>query len=145
VKDLRQLFVEWREDLVDRALAELQSAHLAHYESERTEVTRQRLVALCDLAERCIAERSAEAAVEHAKRIARERYDAGYQLREVQMSINVLEEAVCQRALASFRPEEVVRVYALLVAIFKLTRDTLAQVYVDLAAGAGVPEDDRVL
>ena len=143
MKDLRRLFVEWRDDLVERALAELHNAHLTHYENEGAEVIRQRLSALCDLAERCLAECSAEPAIEHATRIARERFDAGYEIREVQVSINVLEEAVCQRALASFDPEDLARVLGLLVTIFNVTRDTLAQVYVDLAFGRAAAEAER--
>jgi len=135
MKDLPTLFVEWREDLVERALVELHSAHLEHYEKEDREVTRDRLSALCDLAHRCLAERSAEPAVAHASRIAKERFDSGYELREVQVSVNVLQEALCQRVLSSFGPEEVVHKLILVYAIFDLTKDVLAQVYVELAAG----------
>ncbi len=142
MQDLRRLFVEWRDDLVERALAELRSAHLAHYEKEGSDILRERLSALCDLAERCLADHSAEPAIEHARRIARERYEAGYHLGEVQISISVLEEAVCQRALASFNPEEVARALGLLITIFDLTKDTLAQVYVDLASGVGAGEQE---
>jgi hypothetical protein len=125
---------QWGPDIVDRAVAELRQARLEHYEQEESEEVRRRLATLVELAACCLEARRADQILEHADRIARERFASGYRLAEVQTSINVVEESLCRRVIGSVPPDEVAGALCLIYAIFGIAKDRLAQTYVDLAS-----------
>ncbi len=133
-KNLEELLRKFGIDIVNRAMVELHQAHLQHYEGEEREEVRKRLETLIQLTARCMAAREAEPIVKHAERIARERFASGYDLSEVQTSINVLEETLNRRVVSSLSPDEVAGALSLVSAIFTLTKDRLAQTYVELTA-----------
>jgi len=132
--NIEEILRDLREALVQRALNELHEAQLFHYELDR-EHTYSRLANLFDVALRCVAEGDASAVVSHANRIARERFESGYDLSEVQTSINIMEEVLCARLVAAIPAQEVASALGLINTIFSLTKDTLAQAYVNLASG----------
>lgn len=133
--NLRELLEEFREPLIDRAFDELNNAQLFHYDREKDKI-RQRMAVLFDLMLRCIAEQCADPVVDHAKRLARDRFAVGYDLSEVQTSINILKEVVCARVVASLAPSEVAGALGVVNAIFSVTKDALACAYVDLTRNA---------
>lgn len=129
---LKELLQEFQEALIDRALDQLNEAKLLYYDLEKNMI-RQRVVELFELTIRSMVERSADPVVDHARRIARERFAAGYDLSEVQTSINILKEVVCARVVASLEPDEAADPLGGVTAIFSVTKDTLACPYVELA------------
>ena len=130
---LKALLDEFRETLIEKALDQLNEARLFHYELERDR-TRERLAALFDATLSSLDERRADPVVDHARRIAGERFAAGYDLSEVQTSINILKEVVSARVVASLEPYEVAGALGIVDAIFSLTKDALACAYVDLVS-----------
>jgi hypothetical protein len=126
---------EKADHVLDSALAELKQAGLEHYQRERPEVSRERLSALMNLMFRCLKERRAEPVIEYADRIARERHAAGYDLFEVQVALNVLEEALWKQVLATVAQDAAPRVLGLISSILGMVKDELARTYVKLVAG----------
>jgi len=120
--------------VLDVAVAELRRAGLKHYQQERPEVPRERMSALLTVTMQCLTERRAEPIIEFADRIGRERHAAGYDLFEVQIALNVLEEALWQQVLTTVGQDAVPRVLGLISAIIGMAKDALAQTYVALAA-----------
>jgi negative regulator of replication initiation len=139
MKTLESILRDLRDALVERALHELHEARLFHYERDR-EQTYARMAQLFDAALRCIAEGAADAVVEHADRIARERFEGGYDLGEVQTSINIMEEVLIARVVASEPPDRVAGSLCVINTIFSMTKDTLARAYVSLAGKQRVVE-----
>jgi hypothetical protein len=137
--ELSELFRSWEEDLVNDALTELGHARLRHYMDDGEDMTRERVTRFIDRVLECLEQRRAEPIVEHAERIARERHASGYDLFEVQTALNVIEEALWKRVLASVDPEELAHALGMVNAIFHTAKDILARTYVSLATDLEAP------
>jgi hypothetical protein len=140
--ELAELLREVADDLVNDVLAQVQQARLAHYEAEGVPAARARLSALLDETLRCLEEGRADPIIEWATRVGRERFSAGYDLFEVQTSINVLEEALWRRVLSSLGPEELAHALGLVNAILGMAKDKIARTYVALSAQRAAPRAD---
>ena len=93
-----------RAEILANAVESMKRAHLAHYEKSGESATR--LGVLLEIVVVATRERHLTPVLEHAERIATERHAAGYDLSEVQMAINVLEEAIWRAILADVPPAE---------------------------------------
>ena len=137
--ELSELFRSWEDDLVKDALTELGHARLRHYMDDGDEVTRERVTLFIDRVLECLEKRRVEPIVEHAEHIARKRHASGYDLFEVQTALNVIEEALWKRVLASVEPEELAHALGMVNAIFHAGKDVLARTYVSLATDLEAP------
>jgi hypothetical protein len=137
--DVAELLRGSADDLVNGAAAELHQARLAHYEAEGVAVLRERLRILLDLTLRCLESRQAEPINDWARRMAHERFAAGYDLLELQTAVNVLEESLWKRILSSIGPEDLAHALGLVNAILGMAKDTLARTYVSLATKSEPP------
>jgi hypothetical protein len=134
--ELARLLRERADDLVAEAVAMLSEARLEHYEAAGLPTVRQRLLALLKTTLSCLNAGKADSIIAHTTRVARERFEAGYDLLEVQTSINVMEEVLWRRILSLVAPAEVARALGLVSTLFGVGKDALARTYVSLAAGA---------
>lgn len=75
-------------------------ARLEHYHRDGAEQTRRRVEALYRHVVRAVDARDLDGLIAHAARIARERYEAGFDVAEVQAAFARLEDAIAHRALA---------------------------------------------
>ncbi len=137
--DLHQFLHNRSTDILNDAAAAMARAHVTHYEEAGTEHTQQRLKALLVLTVRAVKERNLGPMVAHADEIARERFNAGFDLWEVQTAFNVLEEAVWLRLLKELPPAELPEALGLVSTILGVGKDTLARRYVSLASKTRVP------
>jgi hypothetical protein len=131
--ELALLLRERAPHLVTEAKASLRQARLQHYEQDGLPAMRQRLAALLDVTLECLTTGRANPLIDHTTRIAHERFQAGYDLLEVQTSMNVIEEALWRRILASVASDELVHALGLVSGLFDLGKDALSRTYVDLA------------
>ncbi len=81
---LAKLLKRWSDDLAHRSSLELHDARLVHYEGVDREENRRRLMAWLERASESLEAGRADLVVEHARRIAVERFEAGDELAEVQ-------------------------------------------------------------
>jgi hypothetical protein len=102
------------------------------------EQTRGRLDSLYDHVLEALRERMPDTLLAYVRMIAEERFDAGYDLCDVQLAFNALEEAVWRRVFAELGPEEIAGPLGLISAIFGAAKDALACSYVALAARTSV-------
>jgi malate dehydrogenase (oxaloacetate-decarboxylating) len=121
------------EALVAEAVADLHQARLKHYESDGLDAARQRLRDLLERTLMCLETRKADPIVEWAVRVGRERFAAGYDLFEVQTSINVFEEALWRQVLTAAGPDDLAHALGLASAVLGMARDRLAREYLTLA------------
>jgi hypothetical protein len=140
--DLVELIQERADDLVHGAVAELHQARLEHYEQEGLQVARDRMSTLLTRLLTCLEARRAEPIIDWATRVGHERFSAGYDLSEVQTSINVLEEALWKRILCSVGPRDLAHDLGLVIAILSMAKDNLARTYVSLATKKEAPPTD---
>jgi hypothetical protein len=90
-----------REDgpaIVEEAWPEI--ARLEHYRRDGQEATRRRVEALFRHVARAVDARDLDDLLAHAARIARERFETGFELAEVRAAFSALEDAIAHRALA---------------------------------------------
>lgn len=140
--NLNDLLRENADDLVHGVVAELHQARLEHYEAEGLEALHERIRTLFDSTLRCLETCSADAIVDWADRVGKERYSAGYDLLELQTVTNALEEALWERILSSTGPENLAHALGLVNAILGMAKDTLARTYVSLATRGEAPAVD---
>jgi hypothetical protein len=119
-------------------LAEAESAivrsRLRHYEEGGKEQTHQRLKALLVLTTRAIQEKNLGPIIAHAEQVASERFQAGFDLWEVQTAFNVLEEAIWKKILESMPPSQMAEALGLVSTVLGAGKDALARTYVSLAS-----------
>jgi malate dehydrogenase (oxaloacetate-decarboxylating) len=131
--ELIDILRDHAQELVDEAVADLHQARLQHYESDGLDTTRERLRNLLERTLMCLETRKADPIIEWASRVGRERFAAGYDLFEVQTSINVFEEALWRHVLAAAGPEDLAHALGLASAVLGIARDRLAREYLTLA------------
>jgi malate dehydrogenase (oxaloacetate-decarboxylating) len=131
--ELIDLLREKADNLVNGAVAKLPQARLQNYEAVGLQATRERLADLFDRTLTCLEMGRAEPIIEWATRVARERFFSGYDLFEVQTSINVMEEVIWRRVLSSVVPDSLAHPLGLTSTLLGMAKDKLAREYVTLA------------
>ena len=137
--DINQLLHDQSSEVLSEAEAAIARARLAHYEKSGAEHTHQRLKALYTLTARAVKEKNLGPMVAHAETIARERFEAGFDLSEVQTAFNVLEEAIWVRILKNISPNELAEALGLISTVLGAGKDALARTYVSLASKTKAP------
>lgn len=128
--------------LLDEAFAALERTHLEHYEHAGEVFTRQRLSNLYDLIVGAIRDRSLTHLIEGSSQIAKERFDGGFDVSEVQSAFNGLEEAMWRRVVAEVPPENLAEAIGLLSTVVGAGKDAVAREYVSMASQRHVPSLD---
>jgi hypothetical protein len=132
-----------RED-EDAILAEAVPAvtWLRHYGAEGEETARERLLALYRLVERAVADRDLDELLAHARRVARERYEAGYDRAEVLAAFSALEEAIWHQALLRLPDGERTWALGLVGTALSHAKEALTRAFASLAQGPQAPYVD---
>lgn len=128
--------------IIDAAETALGRVHAEHYESAGREEVRRRLEALFDHLLDGLARRDLTPMVQYAEQVAEERFNAGYDLAEVQVAFNALEEATWARVLEGLPTNELAEALGLVGTILGCGKDALARRYVSLAAQTHAPSLD---
>jgi predicted nucleic acid-binding OB-fold protein len=132
--DLNDLLHQQTNAIIEDAVKGMSRAHLRHYQEAGEAHLRQRLKALFVLSARAVKEKNLGPMVAHADVVARERFEAGYDLSEVLTAFNVLEEAIWTRVLAELPPSEYAEALGLISTVLGTGKDALACRYVTLAS-----------
>jgi hypothetical protein len=105
-----------------------------------------RLAALFDELVAAVDARDLTSIIEYARHLARARWSAGYDIAQVQVAINALEEAVWLRIFESAPQPLVGEALRLVSTVLGAAKDALAQEYVEQAkAGPPAPDPSRLL
>ncbi len=137
--NLLEFLHEHSSDILAEAVESVNRAQLKNYQKAGPEHTQQRMKALLVLTLRAVKERNLGPMVAHADTIARERFDAGFDLWEVQTAFNVLEEVVWGKILKHIPAEELAEALGLVSTVLGTGKDTLARRYVTLASKRRAP------
>ena len=140
--DLDVLLLEAEPGVVDGAYSSLHREHVSHYELAGETFTRQALADLFDLVVVAISTRDLSAMSAYAERIATERFNHGYDISEVQMAFNSLEDAMWRYVVAAEPPEDLAEAVGLLSTVLGYGKDAVARRYLTLASKRHVPSLD---
>jgi hypothetical protein len=122
-----------RDEILDEAIVNVRRA--PHYAAAGDAETKARLDVLFDTLAEAVERRDLTDVLLYARRLAAARFGAGYDLAEVQVAINALEEAVWRRIFAECSPDELGESLRLVSTVLGAAKDVLAQTYVSLASG----------
>lgn len=139
---LTELMEHERDDILAEAFAALSRSKVRGYQQAGPEQTQKRLQAVIDLTIRGVKERTLGPMVAHAESIARDRFESGFDLWEVQTALNVLEEALWTRILTKLPPGEQAQALGLTSTVLGAGKDALARTYVSLASRSKAPSLD---
>ncbi len=142
IMELSQLLHGHMDEILSEAESSLSRSHLAHYQKEGSEHNRQKLKALYVLAVRAIAEKNLGPMLSYSETIARERYETGFDLSEVQTAFNVLEEAAWRFVVKNLPPVEYGEAIGMVSTVLGAGKDMLARTYVMLASKSRAPSFD---
>ena len=117
-------------------------AHLAHYEAAGPDESQHRLEDLIQLVVGCVADRNLEPICRFAESLSTRRFEAGFDIAEVQTAFNVVEEAIWQVVIPQVPPEELAEAIGLVGTVLGAGKDSLARSWVSLAAKRHVPSLD---
>jgi hypothetical protein len=136
--DLTEALSEAHAEVLAAATGALARAYTVHYESAGASETRARLDRLLHLVEEGLARRTLVPVSRYAETVAKERFEAGFDIGEVQTAFNVLEEAIWQVVIARLPAEKLAEAAGLVGTLLGAGKDALARTWVSLAASTHV-------
>ena len=140
--DLDVLLLEAEPGVVDEAYSSLHRAHVSHYELAGEAFTRQALADLFGLVLTSVRTRNLAAMSTYSDEVAVERFNHGYDISEVQMAFNSLEDAMWRCVVSAEPPEDLAEAVGLLSTVLGYGKDAVARRYLSLASKRHVPSLD---
>src|SRR5450759_4456501 len=134
--DLNDLLLEAEPGVLDEAYSALHRAHVTHYELAGESFTRQALANLFGLVVDAIRNRDL------AEGSAVDRFNHCYDISEVQMAFNSLEDAMWRRVVSAEPPGDLAEAIGLLSTVLGYGKDAVARRYLSLACQRHVPSLD---
>lgn len=143
--DLVELLEEKKDEIVREATNSLNGSRLQHYQTVGIEKCRQRYIRLYHFVLKSIRENNLIGIIHYIKNVARERFLSGYDIQEVQMALNIMEEAMWHciiKAVKKVKPLDLGKSLELMSTVCGVTKDFLADTYVSLSTQKKVPALD---
>ncbi len=131
---LHEILINNQTEIINEAFTSLQRSHLKHYDTSRADDNWQRLAKLFDLTLNGIKTRSLIEMVTYSEKIAKERYESGFNLHEVHTAYNVLEESIWKVIVKEVDPTELAESLGLIGTVLGTGKEALAIAYVSLAS-----------
>jgi hypothetical protein len=111
-------------------------ARLEHYRRDGQDAARRRIELLYRHVARAVRARDLDDLLAHSARIARERFEGGFELPEVEAAFASLEDAISRRALARLPRDELAWGLGLVTTALAHARAELGRTFVSLAPAA---------
>jgi hypothetical protein len=140
--DLDVLLVEAQAGVIDEAYSALQRSHVTHYELAGEAFTRQRLTELFQEVVDAIRTRNLGTLGAFVEQLALERFEHAFDVSEVQIAFNALEEAMWRRVVSTAPADELAEALGLLSTVLGFGKDAATRKYVSLASKRHVPSLD---
>jgi hypothetical protein len=131
-----------RDEIVEEAAEAIRHSHLRHYERTAPFELRRRVETVFDRLVESMDRRDLGPVVSHAEAMAMERFDAGFDLSEVQAAINAVEESVWARLVGGMPMDRLAEALGMVGTVLGAGKDALARTYVSLATRTHVPSLD---
>ena len=140
--NLEALLKDRNEMIVDRAMDAMERARLPHYKALGDAETRHLVTSLFETTRLTVEIRDASTMLAQADRIAEERHSGGFDLFEVQIAFNALEESIWKEILDALDPAEQARALGLISTTLGIGKDALARGYLARATKTSAPSLD---
>jgi len=131
---LHDILVKNQTDIINEAFYSLERSHLKHYDTSRADENWQRLAKLFDLTLNGVRTRSLVEMVIYSEKIAKERFESGFDLHEVHTAYNVLEESIWKTIIKEVDSADLAESLGLISTVLGTGKESLAIAYVSLAS-----------
>lgn len=125
---------ENKSQILNDAAESLHRAQLKSYSLSSIEQNKFRLEKLFDYTTLCVESKNLVGMTEYADKIAKERFNAGFDLHEVHTAFNVLEETIWKSIMDNFEVSGLGKALGLISTVLGAGKETLALTYVSLAS-----------
>jgi methylmalonyl-CoA decarboxylase len=125
--------------VVDEAAAVLERRHPAYHHAIMPEERRRTVRELFGLVVRCVQEGDAGPIIASSQQIAAHRFEAGFDVAEIQATFNVLEEVLWRHVAATLAGDQRIEALRLVHTTLGAGKDALARTYVALASQGAAP------
>lgn len=132
--ELKEILKTQSSEILQNALQSLNCAHLKSYDGSTEDENKKRLLNLLSLTQQCVNEKKLLPMKEYASQIARERFNAGFDLHEVHSAFNAIEEEIWNRITKNVEPENLGEALGLISTVLGAGKEELALTYVALAS-----------
>jgi hypothetical protein len=130
---LHEILVNNQADIINEAFISLQRSHLKHYDTSRADENWQRLAKLFDLTLNGVKNKSLVDMVTYSEKIAKERYESGFDLHEVHTAYNVLEESIWKAIIKEIDSADLAESLGLISTVLGTGKESLAIAFVSLS------------
>jgi len=130
---LDEILVNNQTDIINEAFTSLERSHLKHYNTSRADENWQRLAKLFDLTLNGVKTKSLVDMVTYSEKIAKERYESGFDLHEVHTAYNVLEESIWKAIIKEVDQTDLAESLGLISTVLGTGKESLAIAYVSLS------------
>ena len=130
---LDKILVNNQTEIINEAFYSLERSHLKHYDTSRADENWQRLAKLFDLTLNGVKNKSLVDMVTYSEKIAKERYDSGFDLHEVHTAYNVLEESVWKAIIKEIDSADLAESLGLISTVLGTGKESLAIAFVSLS------------
>jgi hypothetical protein len=130
---LDEILVNNQTDIINEAFTSLERSHLRHYNTSRADENWQRLAKLFDLTLNGVKTRSLVEMVTYSDKIAKERFESGFDLHEVHTAYNVLEESIWKAIIKEVDQTDLAESLGLISTVLGTGKESLAIAYVSLS------------
>jgi hypothetical protein len=131
-----------RDAIIAAATDALGRTSAQRYVAAGADVRQERHGALLDEVIAALEQADLRPVIAYAEQIAQDRFEAGYDLSEVQAAFNALEEATWARVFALLEPSRFAATLGLIGTVIGAAKDALARRYVHLATNVQAPALD---
>ncbi len=132
--ELYKFLVENKSQIRNEATESLERAQLKSYKAASTEKNRSRIEKLLELTIVSVENKNLVGMTAYAVQIAKERFNAGFDLHEVHTAFNVLEETLWGKIIKNCASSELGEALGLVSTVLGAGKETLALSYVSLAS-----------
>ncbi len=140
--DVLEMLTQEGDAIVESAATALERSGLRHYAEAGPDAAHDRIEALYALVLQSVSTRDLVPMVEYATQVARERFEAGFDISEVQAGFHMLEQAIWSTVIEAMDPSGLAEALGLVGTVLGAGRDALASTYVSLASHQHVPSLD---
>jgi len=130
---LDEILVNNQTDIINEAFTSLERSHLKHYNTSRADENWQRLAKLFDLTLNGVKTKSLVDMVTYSEKIAKKRYESGFDLHEVHTAYNVLEESIWKAIIKEVDQTDLAESLGLISTVLGTGKESLAIAYVSLS------------
>ena len=123
-----------RKEITALAAESFSRAPLEFTNEEGVVADRDRITILFDLTVQCLATKNYLPLIRFSENLARERYEQYYDLHDVHIAFNVLEEEIWKKITDDFDPKEFRSALALITTVIGFAKEMLASKYSSLSS-----------